>query len=301
MYMCDVTLASLEANNGEGFLTLLKRYIPDGDISITGSNFMPYLQPRWTEETVKRLRQDGQGTAVQHWIAYRHKFISKSRGSFLHLTILSAMGVARLPETTFKPTSNFWGWDGRVEEATRKPSSSRFGWNASARAVGSRKETETAFWSATDATRKCRDKFTTARDPAKRFCHKMICGKELTSTIVQSPALYTEESLADAVFLLRRIGPARGGYVRSHALVHQMQYLGVVPSCDYALFSHSDLVRRPQSVRARSETVVQALKHRPFIDRFVEEYGSVAVFRSKVMQAWTDGRRGSIDTTMTPQ
>jgi hypothetical protein len=59
----------------------------------------------------------------------------------------------------------------------------------------------------------------------------------------------------------------------------------------------------PKCVRARSETVVQAFKHtgRPFIDRFVEEYGSVAAFPSKVMQAWTDGRRGSIDTTMTPQ
>lgn len=115
MYMCDVTLASLEANNGEGFFTLLKRYIPDGNIRITGSNCMSYLHPRWTEETAKRLRQDDQGTVVQHWIAYRHKFICKSRGndielyavSFLHLTILSAMGVSRPPEITFKPTSNF--------------------------------------------------------------------------------------------------------------------------------------------------------------------------------------------------
>jgi hypothetical protein len=59
----------------------------------------------------------------------------------------------------------------------------------------------------------------------------------------------------------------------------------------------------PKCVRARSETVVQAFKHtgRPFIDQFVEEYGSVAVFPCKVVQAWTDGRRGSIDTTMTPQ
>ncbi|KAJ7149537.1 hypothetical protein C8R46DRAFT_1125485 [Mycena filopes] len=35
----------------------------------------------------------------------------------------------------------------------------------------------------------------------------------------------TDESLAEAAFLLRRIGPARDGYTRSPALLHQIMYL----------------------------------------------------------------------------
>ncbi|KAJ7112141.1 hypothetical protein C8R44DRAFT_882544 [Mycena epipterygia] len=34
MFSCDITLASLETDNGEGFLALLRKYVPAGDVSL---------------------------------------------------------------------------------------------------------------------------------------------------------------------------------------------------------------------------------------------------------------------------
>lgn len=56
---------------------------------------------------------------------------------------------------------------------------------------------------------------------------------------MQEKFIDTESSFADAVFLLRKIGPAINGYEQSPALVRQIQYLNVVSTREYAHFTPS--------------------------------------------------------------
>jgi hypothetical protein len=70
LYTCDITLASLESGNGEGFLALLRRYVPEGEASITEGRCISYLHPGWSEEARKEAE-------VQLGIATRDKFLSE--------------------------------------------------------------------------------------------------------------------------------------------------------------------------------------------------------------------------------
>jgi hypothetical protein len=77
MYTSDITLASLETDNGEGFLNLLKKYVPD-EASVTEGGPTSYLHPSWTKETIERLENAGHVAGVQIWIALRDNFLGES-------------------------------------------------------------------------------------------------------------------------------------------------------------------------------------------------------------------------------
>lgn len=73
MYTCDITLESLETDNGQGFLNLLKKYVPDD----TEGGPTSYLHPGWTKETIERLENAGHVAGVQIWIAMRDSFLGE--------------------------------------------------------------------------------------------------------------------------------------------------------------------------------------------------------------------------------
>jgi hypothetical protein len=145
--------------------------------------------------------------------------------------------------------------------------------------------------------------------------HKKIYGRELTPAAVEIPSIHTEASLADAVFLLERMGPARDGYTRSPALIRQMQYLDAVPTPDYVFFSPTGpkpfmiplfllrLVLRLTvqtaiatgdhgCIGALTEVVVECFQDDPkgFLAQFVAEFGDVAASNAKAVQARLDRR-----------
>ncbi|KAJ7857839.1 hypothetical protein B0H14DRAFT_3638033 [Mycena olivaceomarginata] len=90
MYTSDITLASMETDNGEGFLTLLRKYVPDEATVVEGGS-TSYLHPGWTKETIERLENAGRVAGVQIWIALRDSFFV----SFLYNTISSVVGIPR--------------------------------------------------------------------------------------------------------------------------------------------------------------------------------------------------------------
>ncbi|KAJ7501985.1 hypothetical protein B0H11DRAFT_2223873 [Mycena galericulata] len=91
MYTSDITLASMETDNGEGFLTLLKKYVPD-EASVMSGGSTSYLHPGWTKESIERLENAGHAAGVQIWIALRDSFLV----SFLYNTISSVVGIPRV-------------------------------------------------------------------------------------------------------------------------------------------------------------------------------------------------------------
>ncbi|KAJ7106753.1 hypothetical protein C8R44DRAFT_886013 [Mycena epipterygia] len=140
--------------------------------------------------------------------------------------------------------------------------------------------------------------------------HKKICGKALTCAIVKDVTLYTKASLAEAVFLLRRIGPAHNGYARSAALVRQITYLDATSSRDYVFFTPMGpqpvgipkfllrLVFRltvqtamatgdPGCIAAVMEMLVPALPQQQsaFVHQLVQEYGETGAAAIKLVQA----------------
>jgi hypothetical protein len=78
MYTSDITLASLETDNGEGFLNLLKKYVPD-EASVTEgtTSYDSYLHPGWTKESIERLENAGHAAGVQIWITVRDSFLGE--------------------------------------------------------------------------------------------------------------------------------------------------------------------------------------------------------------------------------
>ncbi|KAJ7887467.1 hypothetical protein B0H13DRAFT_2666476 [Mycena leptocephala] len=76
MYTSDITLASMETDNGEGFLTLLKKYDPD-EASVMAGGSTSYLHPGWTKESIERLENAGHAAGVQIWIALRDSFLER--------------------------------------------------------------------------------------------------------------------------------------------------------------------------------------------------------------------------------
>ncbi|KAJ7151968.1 hypothetical protein C8R46DRAFT_1228824 [Mycena filopes] len=188
----DITLASLEHDNGEGFLTLLKRYVPSSgtDAAATSGVCILYLHPSWTEDAIVRLRAAGHGTHVQLSILQRDDFLS----TFLFNTIIAVFGTPRPAEHSYEAHGHLYS---------------------------------TLDWGTMP----------------KKLSPKRMKGAPPTASPVYRVAktvIHTEASLADAVFLLRRIGPAIDGYTRSPALIRQIQYLDIVPRGsirDYAFFS----------------------------------------------------------------
>ncbi|KAF8153536.1 hypothetical protein K438DRAFT_373994 [Mycena galopus ATCC 62051] len=307
MYSCDITLASLQADRGEGFLSLLKRYVPDGEVSLTEGRPVSYLYPGWTNETIKLLLTQAR-TTFQEWSTNRDGFIC----AFMYNTILSIIGHPRPSEIAVKSNrtqSTTLDWGDVPKKLTKKTLNSkspnvtpvyRF-----ARVCDGCRQPERdggRFM----VCKKCNEKMSRQVYYCSRPCqisqwpiHKKICGKELTLAIDENPA-YTEGSLAEAIFLLRRIGPARDGYVRSPALVRQIQYLDVISECDYVFFSPTgpNVITIPTfllrlvfrltiqtasvtgdsgCIEALSELVLQLCHGVPrFLDQFVAEYGIVA-------------------------
>ncbi|KAJ7091806.1 hypothetical protein C8R44DRAFT_750436 [Mycena epipterygia] len=154
--------------------------------------------------------------------------------------------------------------------------------------------------------------------------HKHVCGKEVTCAIIQNLTLHTESSLADAVFLLRRMGPARGGYTRSPSLVRQMVYIDANPGRDYVFFSPTGPQRigMPEflshlffrlamqtamvtgdrgCISALIEVIVLGLgKEQGFVaDQFVKEYGEPGESAVKLVRAQIESRIVSTSPVLT--
>jgi hypothetical protein len=73
-YTCDITLAFLETDDGDGFLNLLKKYIPD-DVALTEAGCISYPHPIWANETIQRLDRNGYATAVQEYTTDHDYFL----------------------------------------------------------------------------------------------------------------------------------------------------------------------------------------------------------------------------------
>ncbi|KAJ6543153.1 hypothetical protein B0H19DRAFT_1268313 [Mycena capillaripes] len=224
MYTCDITLASLETDSGEGFLTLLKKYVPDGAVSIADSSCMSFWHPDWKDEMMTQLKKAGHEVELRMWIAQRDQFLS----NFLHNTILSVIGTPRPPEISimaFGRKSTTVDCDTIPKKPTKKKSE---GESPDAAPVyrqahvcdgcGEPEREGVRF----SVCRTCNEKKSRKVFYCSRRCqishwpnHKPICGKEFTIEAVHDPMLQTEASLAEEVFLLRRVGPTSARYTRS--------------------------------------------------------------------------------------
>ncbi|KAJ6560596.1 hypothetical protein DFH09DRAFT_1483239 [Mycena vulgaris] len=334
MDSCDITLASLETANGEGFLALLRKYVPAGDVSLMEDRCVSYLHPEWKEETIARLQRAGREAELQLLIVLRDKSLT----DFLYNTILSIIGSPRPPEFAYtkngiQSSTLDWGsWSKRP--SNKKPNSDspnetpvyRLGKICDG-CRHSERDDDPRFM----VCKKCNQQLSHKVYYCSRACqishwpnHKKICGKELTPAAVEIPSIHTEASLADAVFLLERMGPARDGYTRSPALIRQMQYLDAVPTRDYVFFSPTGpkpfmiplfllrLVLRltvqmaiatgdRACIGALTEVVVECFQgdSNAFLAQFVAEFGDVAASKAKAVQAQLDSREAA--TVIQPQ
>ncbi|KAJ7750817.1 hypothetical protein B0H16DRAFT_1841998 [Mycena metata] len=218
MYTCDITLASLEVDNGEGFLILLKRYVSDGEGSVTNSRCASHLHPGWTRAAVERLKNAG------HAISLQARMTTMS--AFVYNTISSVIGAHR-PEDS---RTLDWGTFPRTPARKKK--------KYTIETPNVRSKYRLAL------CKKCNERMSRKIYYCSKTCqmldwptHKRICGKELTCAIIENLTLHTESSVVDAVFLLRRMGPTREGYTRSPALVRQMLFIDSNPGRDYVFFS----------------------------------------------------------------
>ncbi|KAJ7844991.1 hypothetical protein B0H14DRAFT_3685124 [Mycena olivaceomarginata] len=96
MYTSDITLVSMETDNGEGFLTPLRKYVPN-EASVVEGGSTSYLHPGWTKETIERLENAGHVAGVQIWIALRDSFLDEFSDRCPSFT------------TPFHPSSEFLG------------------------------------------------------------------------------------------------------------------------------------------------------------------------------------------------
>ncbi|KAJ7091638.1 hypothetical protein C8R44DRAFT_861033 [Mycena epipterygia] len=117
MYTCDITLSSLEVDNGEGFLTLLKKYVPDGEGSVTESHCTFSLHPGWMHETIERLKNGGHAIDLQARMTVRDHFLSAS----LYNTISSVIGVHRPQESCALHWATFPRIPARKKYTTETP------------------------------------------------------------------------------------------------------------------------------------------------------------------------------------
>ncbi|KAF7348074.1 MYND-type domain-containing protein [Mycena sanguinolenta] len=317
-YTCDITLASLETDNGEGFLNLLRKYVPNRDISVTEDSCISYWHPGWTKEAMQHLEQTGYGTEVQAWIIQRDEFLS----SFLYYTIESIVGTPRAPEIVVKyhgskSTSTTLDWPGtpkRATKATVKSPSGKPTVYCMPRECDGCREPERAG-DKFSFCKRCMEKLSRQVFYCSRSCqkahwphHKKVCGKAHTPEGTQNPTLHTEQTLADAVFLLRRMGPPRDGFRRSSALLRQMQYLDTSPEINYVFFRPTGplllmipgfldrLIFRlalqmamatgdPGCIFALSDVVLPDFQHAPmFVDQFVAEHGYMGERAVKTLQ-----------------
>ncbi|KAJ6564978.1 hypothetical protein DFH09DRAFT_1082081 [Mycena vulgaris] len=207
MYTCDITLASVQSNNGAGFLTLLKKYIPDSGMEVTEGACISYPHPSWTAEKIEKFGER-EKEALQLLIAFRDEFLT----TFIHNTILSVFGTPLPPEISVKGSDNFkyttLGWEGvhkKLGAISKKMKPKR------------------------------RPLFIDSRNPARA-----VNEWRTQAPISRSGTVYHYGKIfRRRVFLLRRIGAALNGYQRSTALLRKVQYLNVSPTRDYAFFSSS--------------------------------------------------------------
>ncbi|KAJ7773967.1 hypothetical protein B0H16DRAFT_1510560 [Mycena metata] len=248
MFTCDVTLSSLQDGNGEGFLTLLRRYIPTDDASSTNGVPMSYLHPQWTAAKIQELNDGGYKKDVQGFTMWRDQFLTE----FLYFTVLSVFGAPRAPEMLVKkrngPTSTVA--DGRAFDLKKLSNAKkvqrgeapvyRLGNMCEGCKAGERGGERFSICQA------CNRKMDRKVHYCSRECqvsdwpnHKNICGKKLTHELLEEKVASTEIADADNVLMLRTIGPAKDGYQRSPALERQIQFLNMFPADDYVFFSDS--------------------------------------------------------------
>ncbi|KAJ7803857.1 hypothetical protein B0H14DRAFT_3154294 [Mycena olivaceomarginata] len=286
MYTSDITLASMETDNGEGFLTLLRKYVPD-EASVVEGDSTSYLHPGWTKETIERLENAGHVAGVQIWIALRDSFLGEfsDRCPSFTNTISSVVGIPRVIESDGNESTPLH-WGTRICEG-----------------CGDREGNGARF----SVCKNCNENVSRKVFYCSRTCqksdwpnHKKVCGKELTPGVVQSATCSTEAPSIE-VFFLTQMGPARDGYTRSQALLRQMQFLEAVPFCSYVFFSPTGprRIKSPvfithlvfrlavQTAMATGDErciaailgTVPEFQDAPsgFIDQLIEEYGETRV------------------------
>ncbi|KAJ7347550.1 hypothetical protein DFH08DRAFT_960864 [Mycena albidolilacea] len=115
--------------------------------------------------------------------------------------------------------------------------------------------------------------------------------KKLTSKSPNTVLVYRIVLICDAeaVFLLRRIGPVHNGYARSAALVRQITYLGATPSRDYVFFA--PMGPQPTGILEFLRRLVFSLTvqtamaiERVCARQLVQEYGETSTSASKLVQ-----------------
>ncbi|KAJ7661140.1 hypothetical protein B0H17DRAFT_1212328 [Mycena rosella] len=250
----DTTLASLQRDKGTGFFTLLKKYVRDGDASVEGGECSSYLHPSWKKEKIKRLQETGYEVEVHGVIMDRDEFLS----FWLYNTILSIFGTPRPPEICIKVapgvTKTMLDWGVAHNNPTRSKKvpkgaqTSEPVYRPGAFCEGCREgERPDGRFS---VCKTCNEKMSRKIYYCSRSCRSLtglaICGKEFTPDFIHNKAIETEASFADAIFLLRRIGPAADGYERTPALLRQIQYLNVTQQREYTLFTSAG--PRPTSI-----------------------------------------------------
>ncbi|KAJ7458680.1 hypothetical protein B0H11DRAFT_1924681 [Mycena galericulata] len=186
MYTSDITLASMETDNGEGFLTLLKKYVPD-EASVMSGGSTSYLHPGWTKESIERLENAGHAAGVQIWIALRDSFLV----SFLYNTISSVVGIPRVIKSDDNESTPLH-WGTRICEGCgdREGNGARFSVCKNCNENVSRK----VFY----CSRTCQN--------SDWPNHKKVCGKELTPGVVQNATCSTD--VGKTLFRLERIASA---------------------------------------------------------------------------------------------
>ncbi|KAJ6562135.1 hypothetical protein B0H19DRAFT_93225 [Mycena capillaripes] len=271
LFTSDITLVSLQSEDGEGFLTLLRQYVPANDGVVANRTLTSYLHPCWTQEKMKPLQEAGLEPDVQACTVLRDAFLSASvfdivaqeidgchffAASFLYHTLLSVFGVPRPPEISVKEPNGVYttrvDWTAFSNKRLSNSSKVKNGAQASAPVYRLAQLCDRCREVERDGTRfsvckVCNDRLSRKVYYCSRECqaadwpnHKQVCGKNLTSSgVADEKFVQTESGLADDIFMLRKIGPAQAQYQRSFALVRQIQFIDMLPSCDYVFFSDS--------------------------------------------------------------
>ncbi|RDB15743.1 hypothetical protein Hypma_003639 [Hypsizygus marmoreus] len=233
----DVTFASLQENNGDGFLKLLRVYMHD-DLSSVPTT--PITLPYNGSSGIPMP------PAKNGWRA----FLDTNR-SLLRYTLHSWQGRPRpLPQKTLKTSSLKAELDDgfvKLAKIHYTPSeykelrqTLRSGYVDAIRSCESCGKSESAVKKHMQC-KNCMELVNRRTSYCSRQCqkddwprHKLLCGKKMTLEIARSSAIAPQMAIARP-----KIGCTVGGYKRSPALLAQVHELNLNPGIDYFLMNSS--------------------------------------------------------------